>query len=229
MELTRDKQAIEKHLSRREDGFYTDTYTTIEFPAWYQDKGLYTNEAVHFIYGIFAIIIDNKYSVSLIPTVVGTQPVMIGEIDRGGEKYIQFFYAKGSKFLESTKTIMQPFLSYNFFDGYFMQAKVPWYIGYSDLATVMGNMADYGGSNLGENQTGNEMLVSFIGRTPKDKRVFYRNDPKGMPSFVDLMDVRYSSLTTVNKLAGNYFDESVVSALVHKETKPTTLENHVRR
>lgn len=228
MTMRRDKDAIRKHLTNRDGGFYTDVALTIEFPAWYADKGLYNNEDVHYLYGVFAIIVGETYSVSLIPTVLTTSPVMVGEIERGGEKYIQFSYAKGSKVLQSNRAIMQPFLSYNFFDGYFMQAKVPWYIGYEDLCVVMDNTVSYGGTSLGENQTSNELLASFIARTSGDKRKFFRTDPKGMPSFVDLMDVRYSSLSTVNKLAGNYFNESLVSALVHKETKPTTLEKHVR-
>lgn len=229
MNLTRDKQAISKHLTNRDGAYYTDTPLIIEFPKWYQDKELYVSESVHYLYGIFAIIVGDKYSVSQIPTVVTTSPVMVSEIDRDGEVYIQLSYGAGSKVLQSNKAIMQPFLVYNFFDGYFLQAKVPWYIAYEDLCVIMDNTVRYGNTNFGQNQTSNELITSFIARSAKDKRAFYRLAPKGQPSFVDLMDVRYSSLSTINKLAGNYFNESLVSALVHKEKQPTTLENHVRK
>ena len=228
MTLIRNKDAISKHLSNKGDGYYTDTPTIIEFPKWYQDKELYVSERVHYLYGLFAIIIGNDYSVSRIPTVLTTSPVMVSEVERGDEIYINLHYGAGSKLLESSKAIMQPYLAYNFFDGFFLQAKVPWYIAYEDLSVIMDNTVSYGGTNLGTNQTSNELLCSFIARQSKDKRSFYRLDPKGPPSFVDLMDVRYSSLSTVNKLAGNYFNEAIVSALVQKEKKPTTLEKHVR-
>lgn len=228
MQLTRDKDAVSKHITVKEGAYFTDTKTIIEFPKWYQDKDLYVNESVHYLYGIFAIIIGNNYSVSRIPTVLTTSPVMVTEVEKDGELYINFHYGAGSKILESSKAIMQPYLVYNFFDGYFLQAKIPWYVGYEDLSAIMDNTVPYGGTNLGNNQTSNELLCSFIARQVKDKRLFYRLDPKGHPAYVDLMDVRYSSLSTVNKLAGNYFNEAMVSALVQKEKKPTTLEKHVR-
>lgn len=228
MDLIRDKQAISQRLSNRDGAYFTDTALTIEFPHWYAEKGLYVSEDVHYLYGVFAIVVGKHYAVSLIPTVMTTSPLMVTEIERDGVMYIQLTYAAGSKVLQSNRAIMQPFLSYNFFDGYFMQAKVPWYIGYEDLCKVMDNTVAYGGTNLGSNQTSNELLTSFIARSAKDKRKFFRTEPIGKPSFVDLMDVRYSSLSTVNKLAGNYFNESLVSALVHKEKQPTTLEKHVR-
>lgn len=229
MLLTRNKAAIAKLCPKRDSAFYAEVPTIIEFPKWYQDKELYVVESVHYLYGIFATIIGDKYSVSLIPTVLTTAPVMVTEIDRDGETYIQLMYGAGSKLLESSRAIMQPFLAYNFLDGYFMQAKIPWFIDYDDLPVLLSNTVSYGNTNLGINQTSNELLVSFIARHMKDMRSFYRTDPKGKPAFVDLMDVRYSALSTVNKLAGNYFNESLVSALVHKETRPTTLENHVRK
>ena len=228
MQLTRNKDAVSKHLSIREGAYFTDTTTIIEFPKWYEDKELYVSESVHYLYGLFAIIIGNDYSVSRIPTVLTTSPVMVTEVEKDGEVYINLHYGAGSKLLESSKAIMQPYLAYNFFDGFFLQAKVPWYIAYEDLSVIMDNTVSYGGTNLGSNQTSNELLCSFIARQSKDKRAFYRLDPKGAPAFVDLMDVRYSSLSTVNKLAGNYFNEALVSALVQKEKKPTTLEKHVR-
>lgn len=228
MQLKRDPDAIKKLLTNKDNAYYTSKALTIEFPEWYTTKGLYRNEDTHYLYGIFAIVVGDVYSVSLIPTIVTTLPVAVNEVERDGVMYIQLRYAAGSKVLESNKAIMQSFLAYDFFDGFFMQAKVPWFIEYKDLATLMDNTVSYGGTNLGESQINNELLCSFIARTPKDKRVFFRVNPTGKVSFVDLMDVRYSSLSTVNKIAGNYFNESLVSALIQKETTPTTLEQHVR-
>jgi hypothetical protein len=228
MQMIRDPKQIAQHLTNREGAFFTDQPLAIEFPAWYMTKGLYRNENIHYLYGVFAIVMGKHYAVSLIPTVVSTSPISVKEIEREDGTYIQLLYAAGSKVLQSNKAIMQPFMAYDFFDGFFLQAKVPWYIDYEDLCTLMDNTVSYGGTNLGINQTSNELLSSFIARDPQDKRKFFRTSPKGKPAFVDLMDVRYSSLSTVNKLAGNYFNESLVSALVHKEKSPTTLEKHVR-
>lgn len=226
--LTRDPKFISQHVTAKDGGYVTDTYTAIEFPKWFSEKGLFVTGEVSYVYGLFAIVIGDKYSVSRIPTVINTSPVSIMEIDRDGEIYIQLLYGKGSKVFDSEKIIMNPYLAYNFFDGFYMQAKVPWYMAADDLCYAMDNTVKYGATNLGSKEVNNELLTSFITRNQKDPSIFYRVNPTGKPLFVDLMDVRYSSLNTTNKLAGNYFNESIVSALVQKETKPSTLEKHVR-
>lgn len=226
--MKRDPATIAKHVTLKNDAYYTDTLTYIEFPKWYGEKGLYVSGDISYVYGIIAVVVGDTYSVTRIPTVINTVPVAINEIERDDGTYIRLCYGKGSKVFETTKVIMHSYLAYNFFEGYFMQGRVPWYINAEDLCYILDNTVQYGGTKLGSNEVNNELLTSFIARSSKDKTVFYRNNPVGNPSYVDLMDVRYSSLTTTNKLAGNYFNESVVSALVQKEKKPTTLENHVR-
>lgn len=226
--LKRDRAYIAQQLSLKDEKYVTSKRTIIEFPSWYKEKGLYDISDTTFIYGVFAIIIDDRYSVSVIPTIMSTTPVMVTEVDKDGVSYTQFHYAPGDVLLNTSKVIMQPFLVYNIFDMFFMQAKIPWFIEYLDLCKIMDNTVTYGGTNFGKSYIGNEVLTSFITRSGKDKFTFYRQDKTKGIEYVDLMDVRYSTLSTVNKIAGNYFEESLVSALVQKEKKPTTLENHVR-
>lgn len=227
--MKRDKDYIKSVIIKKDDGYYATKKTIIEFPKWYQDKGLYEISDNTFLYGIFAMIVDDKYSVSRIPTVMNTTPLMVKEIDRDGETYIQLIYGPGDRVINSQNVLMQPFLSYEYFNGFYMLAKIPWFIDYEDLIFTMDNTVKYAGNNLGSNNVGNEVLPTFISRQQKDKRMFHRTNPTGKPYFVGLMDVRYSALSTINKQAGNYPEESLVSALIIKEEKPTTLENHVRR
>lgn len=227
--MKRDKDYIKSVIIKKDDGYYATKKTIIEFPKWYQDKGLYEISDNTFLYGIFAMIVDDKYSVSRIPTVMNTTPLMVKEIDRDGETYIQLIYGPGDRVINSQNVLMQPFLSYEYFNGFYMLAKIPWFIDYEDLIFTMDNTVKYAGNNLGSNNVGNEVLPTFISRQQKDKRMFHRSNPTGKPYFVGLMDVRYSALSTINKQAGNYPEESLVSALIIKEEKPTTLENHVRR
>lgn len=227
--MKRDKDYIKSVVIKKDDGYYATKKTIIEFPKWYQDKGLYEISDNTFLYGIFAMIVDDKYSVSRIPTVMNTTPLMVKEIDRDGETYIQLIYGPGDRVINSQNVLMQPFLSYEYFNGFYMLARMPWFIDYEDLIFTMDNTVKYAGNNLGSNNVGNEVLPTFISRQQEDKRMFYRSNPTGKPYFVGLMDVRYSALSTINKQAGNYPEESLVSALIIKEEKPTTLENHVRR
>lgn len=227
--LKRDPAYIAQHLTLKDGSYYTDQVTIIEFPSWFAEKGLYEVTEHTNVYGLFAIIMGEKYSVSIIPTIIYTNPLSVKEIERDGVKYTQLFYAKGDKIIETQTVVQQTFLIYDFFDTHYMQAKVPWYTEYDDLRKIMGNVSKYAASGLGDSEIANEVVTSFIARSQANKLTFYRQDASKGMTYVDLMDVRYSTLSTVNKLAGNYFEESLVSALVQKEKKPTTLENIVRR
>ena len=227
--MKRNPQLLQQAVQSVQGKLVCDRQLIIEFPRWYADKGLYSVDDVHHLYGVFAVLdTQGHYAVSVVPTVVSTAPLVVGEVERDGMVMTQLLYAPGSALLETNQVIKQPFLTYNFFDGYFLQAKIPWFIEYEDLLKIMDYTVSYADTNLGENQVNNEVLVSFVARAATDKRRFYRQYPQGKAAFVDLMDVRYSALNTLNKLAGNYFNESVVSALVQKSTKETTLERHVR-
>jgi hypothetical protein len=82
---------------------------------------------------------------------------------------------------------------------------------------------------LGDNWIANELVVSFITRYKENKAIFHRQKVDEEYDFVDLNNVYYSAISTLNKLAGNYFSESLVSALVQKEKEPTKLEMVVRK
>lgn len=227
--MKRDKAGIESKLYIKDNKVFTKEKTIIEFPKWYANKELLDIQDVTYLYGVFAIIIGDSYSVSVIPTLINTSPIIIGEVDRDGETYIQLIYGKDDCIINNVNVVKKDLLSYNFFENYFIYAKGPWFMVYEDLIKVMDNLQPYSGSNLGDNFVAAELVTSFIARTKKDKSVFLRQDPTATPEFVDLTNVYFSALSTLNKVAGNYFTEGLTSALVQKEVTPTRLENLVRQ
>jgi len=225
---TRDKDFIQSKIYIKDDKVYCKEKCTIEFPKWYLDKNLATIQEVVYFYGIYSLTIGDKYSVSVIPTLCQTTPIMIKEIDRDGVIYVQLLYGKDDCILNNIKVVKNELLSYNFFETFFMYARVPWYIEYEDLLRIMDNLPIYANSKVGDNFISNELITSFITRVKGKKNEFYRqNTAKGF-EYVDLMNVYYSSLSTLSKIGGNYFKEGVVSAIVQKETKPSKLEIAVR-
>ena len=227
--LKRDPAFLDSIIYQKDGAYYCKEPVNIEFPKWYQDKQLFDIADNTYLYGVFSIVCGEKYSVSIIPTVLVTSPILITEVERNGEPYFQLRYGKDDKIIENEKVIQHSFLSYNFFDAYYMQGKVPWFITYEDMCYILDNMVQYGASNLGINHVSNEVVTKFVTRLKNDKRLFYRTKPDAEYTYVDLMDVRYSTLSTISKLAGNYFDEAVVSALVQQEKSPNKLENLVRK
>lgn len=226
--LKRDPQFIGSQLYREGDKLYCKDKCIIEFPKWYEDKELATIQDTVYFYGIFAILIGDKYSVSVIPTMCQTTPIMIKEIERDGVVYNQFIYGKDDCILNNLNVVKTELLSYNFFETFYMYARAPWFIEYEDLVRLMDNLPVYANSNVGGNFISNELTTSFITRSKADKKVFFRQDGSKGSEYVDLMNVYFSALSTTNKIAGNYFMESMTSAIVQPEAKTTKLEDLVR-
>ena len=229
VELKRDKEYIKANIERKGGTFYTKKRCTIEFPSWYFDKKLASFQEDISFFGIFAIIIDGKYSVSVISTICRSNPIAIGNIKRGDVEYTQLEFGPGDPILVSENVIKEELKSYDFFNNYFIRSNVPWFMAYDDLAKAMSNLFKYGGSNVGVNPLANELIVSFVTRSEKDPMIYYRQtDMRGPYEFVNLMNLFYSVKSTVNKITGGYFQTGILSALTIEEEKPSSMEVHLK-
>ena len=227
--MKRNSESIKSKVFEKNGRWYCKETCVIEFPKWYEDKELVSIQETVYLYGIFATIIGEEYSVSTIPTLINTTPVMIREIEREGELYTQFVYGKGDCIINNTVAVKVEILSYNFFETFYMYAKPCWFMEYEDLIKTMDNLPKYAGSNVGGNFIANELTTSFIARDSKDKTKFHRQSMKNPYTYVDLMNTFYAVSSATNKLGGNYMTNGIVSAIVQKEDKPTKLEKHVRQ
>lgn len=227
--MQRNKEYIANNLYIKDTKVYCKEKTVIEFPKWYADKGLATIEVNATFYGLFCIIVGDKYAVSTIPTICTSTPILIKEVVRGDVEYYQLVYGKGDCVISNTKLIRNELLSYTFIETYYMQARVPWFYNYEDLVKIMDNLPEYAKSAAGSNFIVNELITSFITRSAANKNKFYRQVLKGEYAYVDLMNVYYSALSTVSKLGGNRMNNAMVSAIVQPETKTTKLEDLVRK
>lgn len=227
--LVRDKNYIESKIYVKDNKIYTKEKAIIEIPKWYQDKNFLEISDKTYIYGVFALIIDNKYSVSIMPTLVQTIPITVTEVVKDDVEYINFIYGKDDPIIDNTRIVKHDTLSYNLFENFFLQSRIPWFVEYEDLIRIMDNVKEYANTNLGSNYIASELVTSYIARLKEDKSLFYRQNTKKDYIFIDLMNVYYAVNTTLNKLSGSYFNEALVSAIVQKEKEPSRLENIVRQ
>lgn len=227
--MKRDPSYIQSQLYEKDGKIYTKAKTVIEFPKWFQDKGLAELKEVSYVYGIMSIQIGESYSVSVVPTLISTTPILVREVDKGGETYVQLVYGKDDCLFDNVTVVKEELLSYNFFEGFFMYAKIPWYVEYEDMLRILDNLPKYAKSKVGDSHLSNELLTSFIARSKTDKSVFYRQmGAKGSYDYVDLMSPYYSMLSTTAKISGGYFQQGLTSAIARKEKEPTKLEVLVR-
>lgn len=228
--MKRDADFVRSKMYKKDDKLYCKEKAIIEYPVWYEEKGLASVQETISFYGVARVAIGDTYSVMRIPTFCVTSPITVNEVEGpDGVMYRRLMYGKDDCLLESTKVIKHAIESYYFFETYFMRAREPWFIEYEDLVAILDNLPKYGGSNVGANFIANELVTSFITRDAKVKQQFFRqNAGKGSYVYVDLMSVYYSRLNTVNKIAGNRLGDSIVSAIVQKNEGETKLERHLR-
>lgn len=227
--MTRDPVFVNNKLYVKGEGIYCKEKIIIEYPAWYEEKGLGSSQEVISFYGIAALIIGDKYGVMRIPTFCLSSPIAVGEVERYGEIYKQLLFGKDDCIVNNKMVVKHTIESYNLFETFFMRAREPWYVEYEDLVKIMDNLVMYAGSNVGGNMIANELVTSFITRSKEDKTKFFRElGGKGSYEFVDLMNVYYSPIGTVNKISGNRMGDSIVSALVQENKGETKLERHMR-
>lgn len=227
--MIRNKDTISKHITLKDKQYITDSPTIIEFPKRFLDKDLATIGAKTYVYGVFAIIIGDTYSVSIIPSFIETSPLHVKEVTRDNIEYVQFHYGKGMSIIENNSVIRNKIYTYNILEEFYLKGNVPWYIDYNDLNTIFSNMKYYADSNIGQSKLTNEIIVSYIARDTEDKTRYHRLSKNKDYCFIALDDIYYATLGTVNKLSGSYFDKGLVSALVQPEKSPTQLEKIIRK
>lgn len=230
-DLKRDKDYIFKNIEDKNNTYYCKEPCAIEFPAWYMDKDMGEfGEEVSF-YGIFAIVMGDKYAVATIPTICRSNPINITSVVRDGVEYTRLEFGKDDPILVDYNVVKEVLLSYNFFKSFIIKATIPWFITPEDLNRILTNLVKYGGSNVGINPITNELVVSVVTRDNKDPMKYYRQtDAKGPWVYVPLTDLYYSIKSTVNKITGSYMQEGIVSSLVIKPTadEASDIEKHLK-
>lgn len=189
-----------------------------------------------YTYGLFAIILESgEYAVCNIVALMNINPykqttVTIDEVD-----YHEFHFEKNQVMIKNSVLVKRDELIYNVLDEVVFKGKVPWYVDYIDLGKIFDTAQKFAGSNAGETPEVIEFIASMVGRSSSDRTKFIREvatDYKGYKgdnvSFVPLKSVFYAVNNTVNKLAGSYFSEGVVSALVVPSEQASRVETLLR-
>jgi len=226
--MKRDPAYFKSIITQVDNKLITKENIKIEFPKRYINKGLAKIGDNIEVYGIFAIIKDDKYCVSNIPAMVYTSPILINEKLINDAEYIVFEYGKDSTIVNDITVLKNNILTEALFQEFIISGKMPWFIEYQDVIIMFKNMVKYAASAIGENHISSELITSYIARSKKDIKLFHRNAPNDEYMFVPLDDVFYSANSTFAKLAGNYFNDAVVSAITQPEKSPTKLEKLLR-
>jgi len=208
----------------------------IQCPERFAERGLAQLGADTRVVGHIAYIVEDKfYAISLVNAMIQLTPTETNRIDVEGDTYLEFFFEKGSTITPSLQLVKVDTLTYRVYDEILSKGRVPWYIDYMDLGKIFNTAKYHADANVGTNQEVTELIVSLIARDSKDRTKYYRNTVKSLtdirakpPAFITLRSVQYAATNTTNKLAGSYFSDGVVSAMVSPADRTERIEAILR-
>lgn len=208
----------------------------IQVPVRFSEVGLGEIGMTVFTYGLFALILDTgEYSVLNVNSILELNPYKITMVTIDDVEYHEFHFDAGQVVIKTSSLIQSNTLIYNVMDEFIFKGKIPWYVGYEDVGKLLDTAKYHADSDVGQNPEVMEFIASMITRSASDRTTYIRSvaetyedfDVKNI-SYVPLKSVLYSVNNTVNKIAGSYFSEGVVSALVNPSHSTEQVERLLR-
>ena len=237
MAFIRDPEKIKACLKELPDGqLLTTQPCRIQVPVRFSEIGLAQLGIETYIFGIYALILnDNSYAVSNVNAMIKIKPSKTITVTIDDKDYHEFYFEANETVIVNVNAVKRDELMYNVFNELFFQGKVPWYITYNDLGKIFDTAAYHAGSNVAENYAVIELISSLVARSPKDRTKYFRTIVDNEMSlktnkaeFIPLMSVYYAATNTLNKIAGSYFSEGIVSSLVTPTKNVERIERLLR-
>ena len=209
----------------------------IQIPVRFAEIGLGEIGINTYSYGFFPIIFDtNEYAVINACAMIALNPYKLTTVTIEDTDYYEFYFDAGQVVIKTTDLIKKETLMYNVFDEFIFKGKLPWYAEYEDVGKLFDTAFYHAGSKVAQNLEVIEFVASMISRSKNDRTKYLRTvaqsyaDTKlGDVDFVPLKSVFYSVNSTLNKIAGSYFNDGVTSALVQPSEKVEKIETIIRR
>lgn len=236
-QLRRNPEAVKSSLREVENRLFVTQPTKIYSPVRFSERNLASVGSEIYIVGIYAIVInDRDWAVSIIDAMVKIEPTSYRIVQIEGDDYFEFYFEPGSVMCPNLDLIKTDTLTYRIYDEIISKGKIPWYLGYLELAGIFDSAKYHAGTNIGSDREVTELIVSLIARNQEDRTKYYRQTVQSIddlqrspPTFIPMRSVIYAATNTLNKIAGSYMETGVVSALVSPSDRVEHIESILRR
>lgn len=208
----------------------------IYIPTRFAERNLAQIGIETHICGIAGIVVeDTHYALFLVNAMIRIEPTSTLKTMIDDVEYYEFSFEAGSTVASTTQLVKTDTLVFRIYDEFIAKGHAPWYTGYDELGKLFDTAKSMAGANIGQNHEVTELLISMIARDPTDRTKYYRQTVKSReelktrpPVIIPLRSVQYSATNTVNKLAGSYWNDALVSALVSPGDRVERIEKILR-
>ncbi len=229
--LVRNPEAVKGSLKLVGDKLVTLEDADIYVPVRFEIAGLLSISTTISVVGIFPIVIGKQYTLCSVNAMITINPAFFRKVEIEQSKYYQFHFNKNTPIFSQTALVQADGIIFSIFNEFIAKGNVPWYIEYEDYGKLFDTAKAYANSNIASSPELMQLLVSMQSRSQKNRNVYYHTTiesysqlKKDPPVFIPLKSVVFSASTTLNKLAGSYFKDGVVSALANPTERVERLE-----
>lgn len=235
--MKRDADRIKQVIHESPEGqVITKANCKIQVPSRFLDRELAIVGEDIYVFGVYALILeDGTYSVCTICAMQKIAPYKVEQVSVGGVKYHEFSFSEGDVVIKDTTLVKNDLLMYNLIDEIYFKGKVPWYINYEDLGKLFNTSRIHANSGINDSLATIELLASIAARNPDNLMEHYclavedrEHLISNPPTFVPLSSVYYSRPGTLHKIAGPYFNDGIISALVSQSDTVDNVERLLR-
>lgn len=180
--------------------------------------------------GIFDFIINDKIEDGLfLPAIIEMEPSNVEIIKIGNDEFAKVTFLNGDIFIKNREVQKVQDLGYVIFYEIINQANRSKHLDYFKSVKIFDLLTEVCGIDFGVNRKVFELIMAHIHRDKKNLSVFYRQtDMKQPPEIIQFRDIAHGTVTTTGKIIGNYFDDSLRSAIVNPTEEGNDLENIMR-
>lgn len=235
--LIHDAEKVKSYFRELPDGrLVAAKAVKLTVPVRFAERNLAQIGIETHICGIAGIIVeDTWYALFQVNAMMRIEPTSTLKVMVEDEEYYEFSFDAGSTVLPVTQLVKTDTLVFRIYDEFIAKGRAPWYCGYDELGKLFDTAKSFAGANIGQNHEVTELLISMIARDPDDRTKYYRQTVKSRedlkkrpPVIIPLRSVQYSATNTVNKLAGSYWNDALVSALVSPADRTERIEALLR-
>lgn len=213
----------------------TRSALTIQVPVRFRDIGLAQIGASTFVYGLFAMILPTgEYALCSVNAFMELGPAAVDKVTIDEEEYYNFHFQPGDVVFRTKDLVCRPALIFKAIEEFVFKGKVPWYVGYDDMGKLFDTAKRHAKTRADILPSVMEFMAAYIARNHDDRIKYIRETAKTYQDFekdldwVPMQSVYWSAPGTVNKLAGAYFQDGIVSALVNPSERVEKIEGILR-
>lgn len=234
--LTRDPAFIVSNLKEVGNQRITTKDLKIYFPSRFAERSLAEIGHDNYVIGYIALVMGDKFCTLNIPAMIQFNPTIVNEIEINDTDYYEFIFNAGDVVILNTDIVQRDTLIYYILAETFSKGNIPEYLGFYELAAIFDNAEKYAGTSVVSQRKVIELWLSILARNP-DKLIQYYGETiqsekdivTRPPVIVGMREVSLIASGTLNRVAGSYMYDGIISSILNPSTEVGLLEQVVRQ